>query len=538
MQLPRLDYLWQYVEHWAVVDAGFPAIRYGEQTITSREFDQTVDQLAQVFLHLGVKKGDRIVTILPSIPQYVFAFCAANKVGAIVAPMDVRYRPADLRRFISHVEPMVIISVARDGDYDLAGTLKALSAELRPEIQYLMVGLADVPFDDAHGWGTPFDAVLAMVLDLGDELEEAKSLLDPDDGALIVFTGGTTGVPKAALLSHRNVASAIYYEHAHVQNALAVQGITGRIKTLACLPPSHVGGTVELIGTGVLGGMEMIMLDHWSPYPVLEMTQREELVWTGGVPTMFAILLSLPDLDEYDLSSLKLAILSGEKVGLELFQGIKDRICASVIVGYGSTEAGPEVTFTHATDDAAEIAEGYVGKPLPEQEIKIVDDDDEMLQPGKEGEILVRGPMTIKGYYKMPQEDQAGFTSDGWCRTGDLGHLTEEGGLYIKGRKKHIIRVGSYTVLPTEVEDVAIQNPQVAMAAAIGVPHEIYGEVVWLAVVPQAGSSVTEKEIIEHCRQELADFKVPKKVIVTTDVPMTRLGKVDRVALLKEVLET
>ena len=524
MQVPRLDYLWQYVEHWAAIDPHFPALRYGEETISAAELAQTVDQTAQALLHLGVTKGDRIVTILPSIPRYVSLFLAAGKIGAITVPLDVRYRAADFRRLVPHVEPRLVISIAGSGDNDIAETLRSLSAEFSPDIQYYMVKAAD--------FGTSLDAVLAQEFELDADLQLAQASLHPDEASLLIFTGGTTGVPKAALLSHRNIASAIYHELRLIANALAAQGVTGRIKTLACLPPSHVGGTVELIGTGIMGGWRMIMLDHWSPRTVLEVTQKENIPWIAGVPTMYAILLSLPDLDQYDLSAVKLAVLSGEKVSLELLQGIKARICDTLINGYGSTEAGAEVTFTDPADDLAEIAAGYVGQPLPGQEIKIVDFDDAELPPGEEGEVLVRGPMTIKSYYKMPEEDRVGFTPDGWCRTGDLGYLTEDGGLYIKGRKKQVIRVGSYTVLPTEVESVAVQNPNVAMAAAVGVPHEIYGEVVWLAVVPQAGRNVTEDEIIQGCRQELADFKVPKRVIIAEDLPMTRLGKVDRAALV------
>jgi acyl-CoA synthetase (AMP-forming)/AMP-acid ligase II len=527
MQFPKLDYLWQYVEHWAAVDPDFPAIRYGEWTVTSGEFAQTVDQTAQAFIHLGVKKGDRIATILPAMPQYVYAFLAASKIGAITVPLDVRYRPADYRRLISHVEPKVILSIPGTKGINISETLRELSPEFSADIEYLAVGQAT--------FGTPLGTVLDLSLDLGDELHKAKSSLEPDEGNLVVFSGGTTGVPKAALLSHRNVVSTIYRELEVLVRVLAAQGVTGRIKTLASLPPSHVGGTIELIGTGVMGGWEMFMQDRWSPYPLLELVQNEQLPWIAGVPTMYAILLSLPDLDDYDLASLKLAVLSGEKAGLELLQGVKARICDTIVIGYGSTEAGAEVTFTDPADDLTSIADGYVGKPLFGQDIKVVDSDDAPLPPGEEGEILVRGPMTIKGHYRMPEEDRAGFAEDGWCRTGDLGYLAEGGGLYITGRKKQIIRVGSYTILPTEVEEVAVQFPGVSMAAATGVPHELYGQVIWLVVVPQVGSSVTEDAIIEHCRQELADFKVPKRVIVAENLPVTRLGKVDRTALLEEV---
>jgi len=171
-----------------------------------------------------------------------------------------------------------------------------------------------------------------------------------------------------------------------------------------------------------------------------------------------------------DLSSVKFAVFSGEKVSAELIEEIREKIAPVVINGYGSTEAGPEVTFTEPDDDPAKIAQGYAGKPLPTVKIKIVDDDDNELPQGEVGEVIISGPLAIKSYFNQPEEDKVGFTSDGWVRTGDLGYLTEDGGLYIQGRKKQIIRVGSYTVLPTEVEEVALKSPDVAMAMTSSAP--------------------------------------------------------------------
>ena len=192
-----------------------------------------------------------------------------------------------------------------------------------------------------------------MPLDLDDELKAAKFNQDKDDGALIIFTGGTTGVPKAALLSHENMTLMSFIEVERFLKWLSLYGMGGRIKTVAGLPPSHVGGTLEFIGTGIVGGFELILIESWSPHRILEITQKEKVPWIGGVPTMYAIILSLPDLDNYDLSSLKLALFSGEKVSRELVQGIKEKIANTVINGYGSTEAGAEVTFTEPDDDPA-----------------------------------------------------------------------------------------------------------------------------------------------------------------------------------------
>lgn len=301
------------------------------------------------------------------------------------------------------------------------------------------------------------------------------------------------------------------------------------------MPPSHVGGTVELIGTALVAGWDLLMMASWSPYPVLEATAENRIPLMGAVPTMYAILLSLPDLDRFDLSSLRVAVLSGERVSLELLEGIRDRICPHVVVGYGSTEAGAEVTFTEPGDDLRLLADGYVGKPLPGVELVIADDEGNPLPPGRVGEVLVRGPLTISGYFRMPAEDEAGFIN-GYCRTGDLGYLTDDGGLYIQGRRKQIIRVGSYTVLPTEVEEVAARHPGVALAAALGMPDPIFGEVVYLVVTPESGQIIDEETLLDRCRSELADYKVPHRIVVRHNVPVTRIGKADRLALQTELL--
>jgi len=259
---------------------------------------------------------------------------------------------------------------------------------------------------------------------------------------------------------------------------------------------------------------------------------------------MFKIFLSLPDLDTYEPKKhLKLVVLSGEKVPLDLLEGIKSRICENIIIGYGSTEAGAEVTFTEPGENFIKIAGGYVGKPLPDMDIKIVNEAGDQLLVGETGEVLTNGPLTSKSYYKMPDEDKAGFTSDGYCKTGDLGYLDEEGGLYITGRIKEIIRVGAYTVLPSEIEEIVLPHPKVAIAAALGAPDEIRGEVVWLVIGPELGQKFEksdEDEILERCVKNLAKFKVPQKIVVypldPNDLPITRIGKVDRVRLKKELL--
>ncbi len=529
MDIPKYDYYWQYVQYWSTIDPDFPALREGDRTVTSGRFHQMVTSLAESFLALGIKKGDRIVTIMPTGVEFVVSLAAGQSVGAVIVPMDVKFRVADLQRFLSHARPALIISVSSAKDFDIIGALSSLGPEF-DSIRKATVGPG--PF------GLTFEKLAEGSSGRGEELKRVRQSLSPDDGALIVFSGGTTGVPKAALLSHTNSVYMSYIEVLLFNKWLSPYGAAGRIKSVAALPPSHVGGTVEFIGTGIVGGLELIMMDTWNPYAVLEMTQKEQVPWIGGVPTMYAIILSLPDLSKFDLSCVKLAILSGEKVGLDLLTGIREKIAPVVINGYGSTESGSEVTFTEPGDDFSRLADGYVGKPIGGMQLSVVDEKGGQLPPGEAGEILTRGPLSISKYYNMPKEDKAGFTKDGWCKTGDLGYLTSDGGLYIKGRIKQIIRVGSYTVLPTEIEEVAIEYENVGLAAAIGVPDTIYGEVAWLFIAPVWGTKVNTEGLMKYLETKLAKFKVPRKIVIKDDIPITRIGKADRTKLRKDVVDS
>ncbi len=306
MSVPKLDFMWQYVEHWAKVDPGFIALRSDDRRITSGEFDSLSDSLARSFLRMGLGKGGTIVTMLPSSIEFILTLIAADKVGAIVTAMDMKYKAADLRRFISHIKPAIIVAHPRSGDTDIAASLASVCDELkmRGRVTFVMVG---------GGPGENFDALTREGPGFEDELRRAKASCGLDDGLLIVFTGGTTGVPKAALLTKQNVAAMASIEAEYLSNI-----VPGRIKSLASLPPSHVGGTVEMMGAPIAGGHELLIHDTWSPQRVLKTTQEEKLSWIGGVPTMFAIMLLTPDLGAYDLSSLKLAIMSGEKVDMDL----------------------------------------------------------------------------------------------------------------------------------------------------------------------------------------------------------------------------
>ncbi len=527
MKAKPFKHLWSYLYHWSNEQAEQTALHFEDKKMTYREVEIAVNQVARSLWQKGIRPGDRIATILPSRPEFLVSYLASSQLGAILVPFDVRYKSADLQRFIKHIEPSLIISVDQSKDHQPAKELRSLPAGTIREEDCYFIG--DAAWGQSYadllvGETTPDPAVVAQRKQLGSDIAN-----------LIIFTGGTTGRPKPAVLSAKNVVAMAECEEAFIRDELKRAGHRGRIASLAALPPSHVGGCVEIIGTGLLGGYELYFQEHWSPSEVLRQTADAKIPWIGGVPTMYQILLQLPDLNQYDLSGLYLALASGEKLPLDLIRAVREKLCPRLINGYGSTEAGPEICFTRPEDPPEALAEGYAGLPLPGVELLIVDESGAKVADGQIGEVLVRSDFTIREYYRMPEENAEGFTVDGFCRTGDWGYLNSSGGLYLQGRKKHIIRVGSYTVVPSEVEEVALALPELAMAVSLGAPHPIYQEVVWLFVVLQEGATLSEAEVSEFISERLANYKVPKRVIFRNTLPQTRIGKADWRALQQEM---
>jgi acyl-CoA synthetase (AMP-forming)/AMP-acid ligase II len=402
----------------------------------------------------------------------------------------------------SIIEPKIIVSIPQYRNYDFAAVLEKLKPELRSVKCYITIGRSD-----ALKGALDFESLLEGEYDhLENELKGRKKALNEDDDLIIIFTAGTTGRPKGAILSHKNA----------VQMNLAVHEKFGFLqgdKILLHLPPSHVGGSTDIITQSIVSGITMVILEHFRPDDALKLIEKERVTILGQVPTM------------YDLSSLRVLMVSGEMVPRDLMKKIL-KLGKPVLNAYGCTEADG-VTFTDINDSEEKLLRpGYVGKPLPGFEVKIVDRDRKVLSVNQVGEVAIRGPIVCKGYYKMPEENALAFDAEGWFYTGDLGFLDEEGCLYLVGREKKIIRTGAYTVIPNEVENVLMSNPNVNVAAVVGVPNRLFGEVVWAFVVPKPGSHLTPEELLNFCKEKLADYKVPKRIIFKESLPLTRLGKV------------
>ncbi len=483
------------------------------ERLTYRGLDEEATALASGLRALGVRAGDRVALDMPNWPEFLVAYFAVAKMGAIVVPLNVRYRAQEVGYMLAHSGASALITCQSFGDFDYL----AMAEALRP-------GLADL----AHvivARGKPRPGTLAFeeVVAAG---RRAPSSFDPvgaDDVFMILYTSGTTGTPKGAMLTH---ASKVIIS---AMQAQALECTEGDV-FLAAVPLGHVFGTSGTIGAAVAAGAKMVLVDVYHAGRVLEAIARERITVHHAVPTMFTLELNHPERGRFDLSSLRTGIIAGAPAGADLVRRIRVELGCNVCQAYGLTESASLVTITRLSD-TDELRSETCGQAYPGIGVRILGDDGREAGAGQVGEVLVSGPGVMKGYYRMPRETQDAFTADGWLRTGDLGTMDERGYLRIIGRTKEMIIRGGFNVYPREIEDLLAGHPQVLMVAVIGYPDAVLGERICAVVQPKPGAAATAEELIAFCRGRLADFKVPDLVSFTDSFPMTPSGKIQKARL-------
>ena len=355
--------------------------------------------------------------------------------------------------------------------------------------------------------------------------------VDPDDVALMIYTSGTTGRPKGVMLTHQNLLSNA--------QALRQAGEAGgereeeRAVSLMCLPLAHSFGVVSMNTIAISRVKEgfSVLMRWFDPEEIFRLIEKYRVTMFAGVPTMYQVLLNHPAADRYDTSSLRTCVISAAPVTEELFNAFSKKFGCEMYEGYGLTEAAPSVALSL---EHMPRKKGSCGVPLPGVEVRIFGDDGKELPRGEHGEIVVRGPNVMKGYYKAP-EATAETLRGGWLRTGDIGYLDDEGYLYITDRKKDMIIKGGYNLYPSEIESYLAEQPGVLEVAVIGTPDEKYGEEVMAFVVPKPGSGLTEDEVIRYAQARITKFKCPTRVKFLDALPKSLVGKVQKTQLRKMV---
>jgi acyl-CoA synthetase (AMP-forming)/AMP-acid ligase II len=491
------------------------AFRYRGERLTYRDWDVLADRMAAALAARGIGRGDVVALLLPSTPFYLIAYLGAARLGAVTTGINARYRRTEIGHILRRSGAAALLAVESWHDADFRQAVEPVRAEL-PALRQV----AWFPPDHLRSSTTAVVAELAQ--DTGDP---APAVVMPDDPVAIVFTSGTTGVPKGAWYAHRNLLAL-----AEIDTRRYVGGTPPFQKHLAAgLSFAHLGTMARIaLQIGHLGAS--LIHDAFDPAAVLEVIERERLAHLGGFPTQIIMLLDHPDRPRRDLSSLKSVLLGGAPSSPALIRRVQETLGVQVSVRYSSTEVG--IATASLPDDPPEVLSTTVGKPTAGVELRIVNGENQPQPAATPGEVAVRSPATMRGYWRDPEATEATIDAEGWVHTGDVGFLDADGYLHLRGRRSEMFIRGGYNVYPAEIEDLLAKHPKIARAALIGVPHPTFGEVGWAFVVARdPAAPPTLAELRSFVGAELASFKRPDGLTVVSELPLTPMFKVDKRAL-------
>jgi fatty-acyl-CoA synthase len=505
----------------AATDPARPYLLFGNETLTFGEVDSQAEALAAALANRGVSAGDRIALVLPACPEFAVAMFAAGKLGAVVVPLNPRLTTPELQYMLRHSEAVAAVTIERHHDVDYLQLFDDMMAQL-PELRYLVtVGEEDLWYDDRI-----FQYEDLLSAGAGRDFESAA--VDPDLCFALLYTSGTSGKPKGVELSHANLLSV-------AGGTAAAAGLVESDRVVGISALFHVYG----LGPGLLGtlmaGASMVLQDEGSAAATLGAVQAHGATVHFGIPTLFVAELEALRTRPRDLSSLRLAVVAGAPVNDRLVVEMAETFGVPVVTGYSLTETASTVSAS-LPSDSAEKRRFTVGRPIEGTEVIIVDpasEDAGELPVESVGEIRVKGPGVMIGYYRQPKQTAESFDEDGFFRTGDLGLVDEEGFLHLVGRTKDVIIRSGFNVYPREVEARIESHPAVQEVAAVGVADELLGEAVCACVVPVEGAIVTGQEIVDWCRETLAETKVPDLVRFLDALPRTDTGQVRRVEVAR-----
>lgn len=504
--------------------------------LTYRQLLDQVNRFAAALAALGVRKGDRVAIMLPNLPQYVIAFYGSMKAGAIVVNTNPTYTAREIEHQFSDAgaETVVLLS----GFYNRLKEIQANTQVKRviitdvgdyvhPPLNILVKSgvkkqglMVEVP----EGNGVYY---LRKLLDQHPE-PPPQTAIDPDDVALFQYTGGTTGVPKAAMLTHYNLVTNVVQVKNWMPNLEE-----SKERVMGAIPFFHVYGMTVAMSLGIYAGAELQIIPNPRPIDgVMKAIHKERSTLFPGVPTMYIAIINHPEVSKYDLKSVKACISGAAPLPMDVQIKFGEITGGRLVEGYGLTEAAP---VTHCNPIYGQRKAGSIGIPFPDVDAKIMDYEKLVEKPvGEEGELWLKGPQVMKGYWKRPDETAKTITEDGWLRTGDIARMDEEGYFYIVDRLKDIIIASGFNIVPREVEEVLYQYPKVQEAVVAGVPDPYRGETVKAYIVLKPGETATPEEIIKFCEERLAPYKVPKQVEFRSELPKTQVGKFLRRVLVEE----
>ena len=465
------------------------------------ELDKASDRLAAGLQGLGVVPGDMVGIQLPNIPQFLITYFGVLKAGAVAVPMNVLLKGPEVAFYLGDSGAKVLVTFAGFLEDAAKGAAEA--------------GVKDVfavGVQEGNDAAKPFEQLLAT-----EPEHPVFESREPQDTAVIIYTSGTTGKPKGAELSHFTL-----YMNCDIPGRLF--DMQDDDVVITALPLFHVFGLSSVMNTTVRFTGTMSLIPRFDAGTVLETIQRDKATIMEGVPTMFVALLHHPDVDKYDVSTLRMSISGGAPIPAEVMDAFEQKFGVVILEGYGLSETASTTTFNVSAEERKAYS---VGKPIWGTETAIWSEDGKLLPPGKDnvGELVTRGSHVMKGYLNRPEATAEAFAG-GWFHTGDLGYQDEDGFFFIVDRKKELIIRGGYNVYPREVEEVLYAHPAVSEAAVIGVHDDRLGEEVRAVVVLKQGETLSEDDVIAYCKEQLAAYKYPRSVEFRDELPKNATGKI------------
>jgi long-chain acyl-CoA synthetase len=492
-----------------------------------RQLDDLVNRMANALIDLGVKPGDKVAMLMPNMPQLVIATYGAWRAGAVVVMNNPLYTDKELEYQFNNSESSVLVTLDLLAPRMIAlrpktPIRKIIIAHLRDHLSFPKKQLLPIVAKDKHREIPPQPNVHEW-MDLLKKYPSSEPPISVDfEGlACLQYTGGTTGVSKGVMLSHANLS-------VNVQQCKAwFPGFEeGSVALLGVLPFFHVFGLTCCMNLSIWRGWTDVLIPRPEPLAILEAIQKYGISFFAAVPTMYVGILNHPKAGQFDLTSLKGCFSGAAPLPVEVIREFEAKTGSQICEGYGLSESSPVATINPYR---GLTKAGSIGVPMPNTDIKIVDlaDGGKEMPLGDVGELVIKGPQVMSGYYKMPEET-AMTLKDGWLYTGDIGRMDEEGYITIVDRKKDMIIAGGYNIYPREIDEVLFEHPKIMEACAIGIPDPYRGETVKAFVVLKPGGKLTEAEIIEYCQQKLAKFKTPKFVEFLDALPKSGVGKILR----------
>jgi long-chain acyl-CoA synthetase len=469
-----------------------PAIRLGPVELSFAELDDLGARLATMLRQRGMEPGDRVGVMLPNVPEFPITYYGVLRAGGIVVPMNVLLKEREIAFYLEDSGAKLLLAWHGFADEAAAGAADAGAELVEVEPTALAAALA--------------------------ELEPAPDVVetDEDDTAVILYTSGTTGKPKGAELTHLNLS-----RNAEVTARTTCEIGEGDV-VLGALPLFHSFGQTVAMNASLSVGACLTLVPKFDPGEALETMERDRVTHFYGVPTMYGALLHHPERESFDTSSLRTCITGGASMPVEVLRGFEEAFGAIVLEGYGLSETSPVACSNHPD---RERKPGSIGTPIEGVEMQVVDEDDNPVEQGEVGEIVIRGHNIMKGYWQRPEATEEVMRS-GWFHSGDMARVDEDGYFYIVDRKKDLIIRGGYNVYPREVEEVLYEHPKIREAAVVGVPHDEWGEEIGAAVVLHEGEELGAEEVSAYVKERIAAYKYPRVVWFLDELPKGPTGKI------------